>query len=105
MSATGGPALPGAGGVENRVRDAMSAGDLDTVVAIVRRALESPARQIVENAGAEGSVVVGKLLVSKNKAYGYDAQNGKYTDSSIARLVHQMHLHRELVPVHGVFAG
>src|SRR5215813_13465163 len=47
---------------------------------IVRRALSYPARLIVENAGADGSVVVGKLLESKNSNYGFDAQKGEYTD-------------------------
>ncbi|HSR70825.1 MAG TPA: chaperonin GroEL, partial [Kiloniellales bacterium] len=47
---------------------------------IVRRALQAPARQIVENAGVEGSVVVGKLLDKKDFNYGYDAQTGKYMD-------------------------
>ncbi len=47
---------------------------------IVRRAIQSPARQIVENAGVEGSVVVGKLMENSNASWGYDAQNGKYCD-------------------------
>jgi chaperonin GroEL len=47
---------------------------------IVRRALSYPTRLIVENAGADGSVVVGKLLESKNVNYGFDAQRGEYTD-------------------------
>jgi chaperonin GroEL len=49
-------------------------------VDIVRRALQSPLRQIVENAGVEGSVVVGKLLESKTANLGFDAQKGEYTD-------------------------
>jgi len=47
---------------------------------IVRRALSYPARLIAENAGADGAVVVGKLLESKNTNYGFDAQKGEYTD-------------------------
>jgi chaperonin GroEL len=47
---------------------------------IVRRALQSPVRQIVENAGDDGSVVVGKLLDQKDSNYGYDAQKGEYTN-------------------------
>jgi chaperonin GroEL len=46
----------------------------------VRRALQAPARQIAENAGADGSIVVGKLLESKDSNYGYDAQTGHFTD-------------------------
>ena len=47
---------------------------------IVRRALQTPVRQIAENAGADGAVVAGKLLESKDTNYGYDAQTGEYTD-------------------------
>ncbi|CAN7302809.1 chaperonin GroEL [Bosea sp. LjRoot90] len=54
--------------------------DQRTGVEIVRRALLAPAKQIVENAGEDGSVVVGKLLESKDYAYGYNAQTGKYQD-------------------------
>ncbi|MDR2412409.1 MAG: chaperonin GroEL [Holosporales bacterium] len=49
-------------------------------VDIVRRSLEAPVRQIAENAGTEGSIVVGKLRESKDKNWGYDAQNDTYTD-------------------------
>src|SRR5947207_1279457 len=47
---------------------------------ILRRALQAPARQIAENAGVDGSVVIGKLLDSKDANYGYDAQKGEFTD-------------------------
>jgi chaperonin GroEL len=47
---------------------------------IVRKALQTPTRQIVENAGADGSVVVGKLLENKNANLGFDAQKGEYGD-------------------------
>jgi chaperonin GroEL len=47
---------------------------------IVRRALQAPARQIVANAGAEGSVVAGKLLEKGDANYGFDAQTGQFTD-------------------------
>jgi chaperonin GroEL len=49
-------------------------------IEIVRRALRTPARQIVENAGMDGSVVIGKLLDQKNANYGFDAQKGEYVD-------------------------
>ncbi|MBB3659827.1 chaperonin GroEL [Rhizobium sp. BK650] len=49
-------------------------------VDIVRRAIESPARQIAENAGAEGSVVVGKLREKADFSYGWNAQTGEYGD-------------------------
>ena len=49
-------------------------------VAIVRRALQAPIRQIVENAGDEGSVIVGKILDEKKASYGYNAATGAYGD-------------------------
>src|SRR5947199_1003166 len=47
---------------------------------IVRRALQAPARQIFANAGAEGSVIVGKLLDKGEADHGFDAQSGNYVD-------------------------
>ena len=47
---------------------------------IVRRALRAPVRQIAENAGVDGSIVVGKLLDSNDSNYGYDAQKNEFTD-------------------------
>ncbi len=49
-------------------------------VEIVRKAIQYPARQIAENAGQDGAVVAGKLLESKEYAWGYNAQTGKYID-------------------------
>ena len=49
-------------------------------VNIVRKALQAPARQIVQNAGDDGSVVVGKILENAKYAYGYNAQSGAYGD-------------------------
>ena len=46
----------------------------------LRRALKFPARLIAENAGADGSIVIGKLLESKNSNWGFDAQEGEYKD-------------------------
>ena len=46
---------------------------------IVRKAVQAPVRQIVENSGADGSVVVGKLLDSTDFNWGYDAQAGEFT--------------------------
>ena len=54
--------------------------DQEVGVEIVRRALQSPARNIVENAGAEGSVIVGKLLESNEENEGWDAVSGEFTD-------------------------
>ncbi|HEY9550520.1 MAG TPA: TCP-1/cpn60 chaperonin family protein, partial [Kiloniellaceae bacterium] len=49
-------------------------------IRIVRKALETPLRQIAENAGTDGSVVVGKVLENKDPQWGYNAQTGIYTD-------------------------
>ncbi|HEY7550750.1 MAG TPA: chaperonin GroEL [Hyphomicrobiaceae bacterium] len=55
--------------------------DQNAGIAIVKRALQSPIRQIVENAGMEGSIVVGKILEKQaGSAFGYDAQNDEYGD-------------------------
>jgi chaperonin GroEL len=56
-------------------------------VDILRRALQTPARQIVENAGHDGSVVVGKLLESSDTNQGFDAQTGNYTDMIKAGII------------------
>ena len=49
-------------------------------VNIVRKAIQAPARQIAENAGEDGSVIVGKMLESKDTNWGFDAQEGKFRD-------------------------
>jgi chaperonin GroEL len=49
-------------------------------VDIVRRAIEAPVRQIAENAGAEGSIIVGKLRETSDFAYGWNAQTDEYGD-------------------------
>ncbi|HTP82480.1 MAG TPA: chaperonin GroEL [Alphaproteobacteria bacterium] len=56
-------------------------------IEIVRKALTAPARQIAENAGADGAVIVGKLLEGKNAAYGFDAQSGEYVDMVKAGII------------------
>ncbi len=47
---------------------------------IIRRALQAPARQIAENAGEDGAVVVGKILDNSDYAFGYNAASGEYGD-------------------------
>jgi chaperonin GroEL len=49
-------------------------------VAIVRRALQAPARQIASNAGAEASIVAGRILENSGETFGYNAQTGEYGD-------------------------
>ena len=55
-------------------------GDEKIGVMIVRKALEAPIRQIAENAGFEGSVIVDKILRSRKKGFGFDAASEKYVD-------------------------
>ncbi len=54
--------------------------DERTGIEIVRRAIQWPARYIIENGGVDAAMVVGKLLDNKDYAYGYDAQTGEYGD-------------------------
>jgi chaperonin GroEL len=56
-------------------------------VDIVRKALQSPVRQIAENSGVDGSIIVGKLLDAKDPNWGYDAQKGEFTDLIKAGIV------------------
>ncbi len=49
-------------------------------IAIIRRALQAPIRQIAENAGVEGSIVVGKVLESTSASFGFNAQTEQYVD-------------------------
>ncbi len=61
--------------------------DQQVGIDIVRRALQAPIRQIAENAGVEGSIVVGKIMESKVANFGYDAQNGIFTDMVKAGII------------------
>jgi len=62
-------------------------GDEATGVEIVRRALEEPLRQIVQNAGLEGSIVVEKVRNAKDVAYGFDAESNAYVDMVRAGII------------------
>ncbi len=62
-------------------------GDEKIGVMIVRKALEAPIRQIAENAGFEGSVIVDKILRSRKKGFGFDAASEKYVDMFEAGIV------------------
>ncbi len=61
--------------------------DQNAGIAIVRKAIQTPIRQIVENSGMEASIVVGKLLEQKSNTYGFDAQNEQYVDLVEAGIV------------------
>ena len=54
--------------------------DVQAGINIVLKALEAPIRQIAENSGVEGSIVVGKILENKSETYGFDAQTEEYVD-------------------------
>src|SRR5690606_15124890 len=54
--------------------------DQEAGIAIVRRALQEPVRTISNNAGAEGSVVVGKILENSSPTFGYNAATDEYGD-------------------------
>ncbi|CAM5599686.1 chaperonin GroEL [Aquamicrobium terrae] len=77
--------LPGGGVALLRAQNALDSIQTDNVdqkhgVEIVRRAIEAPVRQIAENAGAEGSIIVGKLREKPDFAYGWNAQTDEYGD-------------------------
>ena len=61
--------------------------DVQAGINIVLRALETPIRQIVENAGVEGSIVVSRVVESKSESYGFDAQAEEYKDLITAGIV------------------
>jgi chaperonin GroEL len=61
--------------------------DVQAGINIVLKALEAPIRQIVENAGVEGSIVVGKLMESTSDTEGFDAQTETYCDMVAAGII------------------
>ena len=61
--------------------------DVQSGIDIVLKALEAPIRQIVENSGGEGSIVVGKILDEKSQTYGFDAQTEQFVDMLAAGIL------------------
>src|SRR5512145_901019 len=61
--------------------------DIQAGINIVLKALEAPLRQIAENSGVEGSIVVGRILENKSETFGFDAQEEKYVDMIDAGIV------------------
>jgi chaperonin GroEL len=61
--------------------------DVQAGINIVLRALEAPIRQISENAGVEGSIVVNKVMESRSETFGFDAQGENYTDLVTAGII------------------
>jgi chaperonin GroEL len=78
--------------------------DEETGVKIVERAVEEPLRQIVENAGGEGSVVVSKVLEGK-KDFGYNAKTGEYVDMLKAGIIDPKKVTRVALENAGSVAG
>jgi chaperonin GroEL len=74
----GGVALVHAGRVLATLKGENS--DQDAGIKIVRRAIQAPLRQIAENAGVDGSVVVGKVIENDSPSFGFDAQAEEYGD-------------------------
>ena len=77
--------VPGGGVALLRAKKAIgkltnSNADVQAGINIVLKALETPLRQIAENAGVEGSIVVNKILENKSETYGFDAQTENYVD-------------------------
>jgi chaperonin GroEL len=72
-----------------RVLEGKKGGNHDQQVGIdiVRKALQAPARQIAENAGTDGSIVVGKLIESKSTNWGFNAQSGEFVDMIKAGII------------------
>ena len=84
--------VPGGGTALLRAKKAVSAlkstnADIQAGINIVLKALEAPIRQIVENAGCEGSIVVGKILENSSQTYGFNAQTEEYVDMIKAGIV------------------
>jgi len=84
--------VPGGGTALLRAKKAVSAlkstnADIQAGINIVLKALEAPIRQIVENAGCEGSIVVGKILENASETFGFNAQTEEYVDMIKAGIV------------------
>ena len=79
--------------------------DVQAGINIVLKALEAPIRQIAENAGVEGSIVVGKIMDNKSETYGFDAQEEKYVDMVEAGIIDPAKVVRTALQDAGSVAG
>ncbi|MCV0424927.1 MAG: chaperonin GroEL [Roseibium sp.] len=84
--------VPGGGAALLRAKKAVSAlssdnSDIEAGIKIVLRALEAPIRQIVENAGVEGSIVVGKIQENDDDTYGFNAQTEEFVNMIEAGII------------------
>jgi chaperonin GroEL len=101
--AGGGVALLRAKKAVGRIQDENA--DVQAGINIVLKALEAPIRQIAENAGVEGSIVVGKIVDEKSETYGFDAQDEKYVDMIEAGIVDPAKVVRTALQDAGSVAG
>jgi len=99
----GGVALLRAKKAVGRIQDENA--DVQAGINIVLKALEAPTRQIAENAGVEGSIVVGKIVDEKSETYGFDAQDEKYVDMIEAGIVDPAKVVRTALQDAGSVAG
>ena len=99
----GGVALLRAKKAVGRIHDDNS--DVQAGINIVLKALEAPIRQIAENAGVEGSIVVGKITDENSETYGFDAQTEKYVDMIKAGIVDPAKVVRTALQDAGSVAG
>ncbi len=99
----GGVALLRAKKAVGRIRDENS--DVQAGINIVLKALEAPIRQIAENAGVEGSIVVGKIMEHKSETYGFNAQEEKYVDMVEAGIIDPAKVVRTALQDAGSVAG
>ena len=84
--------VPGGGSALLRAKKAVEKlksdnSDIEAGIKIVLRALEAPIRQIAENSGVEGSIVVSKVLENKSDTFGFDAQNEEFVDLVAAGII------------------
>jgi chaperonin GroEL len=79
--------------------------DVQAGINIVLKALEAPIRQIAENSGVEGSIVVGKIMDENSETYGFDAQTEKYVDMIKAGIIDPAKVVRTALQDAGSVAG
>jgi chaperonin GroEL len=101
--AGGGIALLRAKASLSKLRDENA--DVQAGITVVLKALEAPLRQIVENAGVDASIVVGKLLTSNNVSNGFDAQTETYVNMIEAGIIDPVKVVRTALQDAGSIAG
>ncbi len=89
----------------NAIKTKTENADQEAGLAIVRRALQAPARQIASNAGAEASIVAGKILDQNKDTFGFNAQTGEYGDMIAMGIVDPVKVVRTALQDAGSVAG